>query len=607
MKRFIIALVVLVASSAFFSCTKDYESHVAEIEKTLEELRNCDAELDGYIAKLEAKITSLEKEVDSLGEELAIYIESLKALQEKNKELEQAIDELEKVVADFKKYADDTYARLDEFNALKLSVETLKSEIEAELKLLRADISEILAIIQSVSFLSEYADGSVRVSIDPTGDIAPVELNYKVRPTDAAERLAESFTSNKQALQMSAYYTLTKADFEFVEMPVLDVSAKNDILTITASADNFSSEFSNGSKNVAAALLITDGKTDYMTEYANLIAFKKSFMELSENGTANCYIVSKPGKYAFKPVCGNSNISVGEIASVDVLWETFGTDIAPAVNDLIAEVKYENDVIKFMTSEEFVEGNAVICAKDADGTILWSWHIWLTDVPADQVYYNGAGSLMDRNLGATSATPGDPLTMGLFYQWGRKDPFPGASSFVDASATAAATTIEWPEIITSDAEKGTIAYTIAHPTQFLGYNNDNWDWCWKTEPDIDYRWDEEKTMYDPCPVGYRVPNANTAGVFASATGKSAMFSQSGYDSENHGRNFSGLFGDDDVIWYPNSGSKNMYNGAILQVGQRAYWYGCDGFYLMYFDSSIYPCQKQSFKSAGYNIRCQKID
>ena len=34
---------------------------------------------------------------------------------------------------------------------------------------------------------------------------------------------------------------------------------------------------------------------------------------------------------------------------------------------------------------------------------------------------------MDRNLGALSAAADDPLSNGLFYQWGRKDPFMGSS------------------------------------------------------------------------------------------------------------------------------------------------------------------------------------
>jgi len=38
---------------------------------------------------------------------------------------------------------------------------------------------------------------------------------------------------------------------------------------------------------------------------------------------------------------------------------------------------------------------------------------------------------MDRNLGAATVTTNTVSTLGLLYQWGRKDPFPGSSSTSD--------------------------------------------------------------------------------------------------------------------------------------------------------------------------------
>ena len=126
---------------------------------------------------------------------------------------------------------------------------------------------------------------------------------------------------------------------------------------------------------------------------------------LDNAGSANCYIVSDAGKYSFSAVKGNGKkpIGIGNIASVEVLWETFGTDTAPQPGDLIAEVSYDEakNAVCFATAAEFSKGNALIGAKDARGKILWSWHIWMTDKPEDQVYLNGAGTMMDRNLGAT--------------------------------------------------------------------------------------------------------------------------------------------------------------------------------------------------------------
>ena len=97
---------------------------------------------------------------------------------------------------------------------------------------------------------------------------------------------------------------------------------------------------------------------------------------LSTYGTANCYLIQKAGTYKFLPVKGNTNESVGDVSTVEVLWESFGTDETPSVGALIASASYSDGYIQFSTPATFKDGNALIAAKDASGTILWSWHIW---------------------------------------------------------------------------------------------------------------------------------------------------------------------------------------------------------------------------------------
>ena len=138
-----------------------------------------------------------------------------------------------------------------------------------------------------------------------------------------------------------------------------------------------------------------------------LIGCSEPIIYLAQNSTANCYIVSHSGTYTFPTVMGNSNESVGIVATADVLWECLGTDEPPVVGDLIEEASFSDGFIRFVVPVDFKKGNAVIAARDASGTILWSWHIWMTDQPQEQVYKNNAGTMMDRNLGATSATKGD--------------------------------------------------------------------------------------------------------------------------------------------------------------------------------------------------------
>ena len=283
--------------------------------------------------------------------------------------------------------------------------------------------------------------------------------------------------------------------------------------------------------------------------------------DLSENGTANCYIISNSGSYKFTPTKGNSNESVGEIASAEVIWESFGIDVTPNVGDLVKRVKYKDGVIYFDTQSEYKEGNAVIAAKDAGGTILWSWHIWFTDHPEGQEYFNDAGTMMDRNLGATSATPGDVGALGLLYQWGRKDPFLGSSSI--SESVEAKSTITWPS--SSWGGTTTIASAIANPTTFIEAYSENFDWYHSISSSNDNtRWTEssnDKSIYDPCPVGWRVPDGDSNGVWSKALGSNLDFDYT-YDSANKGINFSGMFGSESTIWYPASGCRSPTDGSL---------------------------------------------
>lgn len=200
--------------------------------------------------------------------------------------------------------------------------------------------------------------------------------------------------------------------------------------------------------------------------------------DLSLAGTANCYIVSRPGSYSIPTVKGNSSENVGEVTGAQVLWESFGNAEKPSSGDLVSSAEYADGKIIFSTPDEFHEGNAVIAATDASGKILWSWHIWLVeDKIEEHRFANNAGIMMDRNLGATSCVPGEVESLGLMYQWGRKDPFlAGKQIAFDAELYQefAESTIEWPEPIMNDNDI-TIEYSIENPTTFIGVNNAG-DW-----------------------------------------------------------------------------------------------------------------------------------
>ena len=319
----------------------------------------------------------------------------------------------------------------------------------------------------------------------------------------------------------------------------------------------------------------------------------KTYTDLSAAGTANCYLVQQAGDYKFKAVIGNTDATVGNVKSVEVLWESFGTDEMPNVGNLISSVSYKNGYIRFSTPENFRDGNAVIAAKNSKGTILWSWHIWCAEEGwQEQVYYNDAGTMMDRNLGATSATPGEVGALGLMYQWGRKDPFLGSSSI--SSDVLAVSTGTWN--ITSG---GSIANAEANPMTFY------------TDMKLpNGSWESTKTVYDPCPAGWRVPEGGGDGVWAKAFGSSNSVSMS-YDSKNRGINFTGAYGEAETIWYPASGFRSGHSGSLSTVANGYYWsaspsdsYGRAYYLHISNTGNVYPSNYEH--AYGMFVRCLQV-
>lgn len=290
--------------------------------------------------------------------------------------------------------------------------------------------------------------------------------------------------------------------------------------------------------------------------------------DLSKYGTANCYVVSCDGLYRFD--VSDFNDYSQSVESCTVLWESFGTNVKPKIGDLISGMCYKDGYIIFETSDTFKEGNAVIAAKDAQGTILWSWHIWFTDDPHQQIFINNAGVMMDRNLGATSDVPGDICSIGLVYQWGRKDPFITTEHEVES-------TIEWPSRVTGDSKIGSLSYAREHPTtRIVVDGNGLLDWLYYP---IDSLWEsygDEKSVYDPCPVGWRVPGAD---FFIKVFGEDNYNSiKVKYDNENKGADLSD-YSNSPISWFPDriyhtSTTPRYGGGWVRKLWIQNESYGC---------------------------------
>lgn len=195
-------------------------------------------------------------------------------------------------------------------------------------------------------------------------------------------------------------------------------------------------------------------------------------------------------------------------------------------------------------------GNALIAAFNSAGQIVWSWHIWISNyVPqriTDNISYQKAQELtqngtvhqyptgaftssggkhynkvsMDRNLCATAGGfPGKNASLiefsrrvGFLYYWGRKDPFFGT---VDGTTneigvlydgegySISLPTIKFNEI--SLADGNTMQYTIQNPSTIIMVG-DSWYDNIPTGTAYQYLFSDSKTLYDPCPAGWKTPN-----------------------------------------------------------------------------------------------------
>lgn len=350
--------------------------------------------------------------------------------------------------------------------------------------------------------------------------------------------------------------------------------------------------------------------------------------DLGASGTANCYIVdasigSNAEKvFKFKAVKGNGSVGVGTINDVVVLWETYNNESSVTANTVIAEADFDKQDgdddywITFKMPADLHEGNAVIAARDVSSNILWSWHIW---VPATTItdLDNGlySSEIMDRNLGAlrvaTASTDAyiDVTSIGLVYQWGRKDPFLGPDK-VKADSYRGWATYTGLASFSTEAKVMTLDESIKNPTLMATGTSTNGNWLSPYDTEL---WGDsgDKAIYDPCPPGYRVPKRDkTHSLFADGTLDSAeggdynetyywftlgdpvtVFPCAGYRS---GTDFKTTFRT--IIWNAHSDS---YQGSKDEPHYAAYNRR------VYLDGSTFKYRNDSsqYKNLGGSVRC----
>ena len=290
--------------------------------------------------------------------------------------------------------------------------------------------------------------------------------------------------------------------------------------------------------------------------------------------TANCFMMKPGTNICFNPYKHEAGtdgwnttlITSGTIGKVidrvGVIWQTkdAGTSGDLVMGYVVDDINHQN-LVNLTNGSDINNarvhvkvpvtngGNAVIAAYSGE-TIVWSWHIWISDyVPvginnymeyesAQQKTVNGTVHkydsplfgpsgvyakmvIMDRDLGARKGgfpgtTIGDGFTTmdivntyGLLYQWGRKDPF-----FPSADGTNNETKVIYngngsPIGVGKTNAQATMQTAVTNPSVFY-YNSSA---RWNNESNRATFWNADasmapgkKTIYDPCPKGWKVPN-----------------------------------------------------------------------------------------------------
>lgn len=280
---------------------------------------------------------------------------------------------------------------------------------------------------------------------------------------------------------------------------------------------------------------------------------------------------------------------------VEVIWAD-----QPDIQDKL-ELEYNGTDGKMWfvaVNKEVFTGNVVVAAK-LNGTIFWSWHIWALDdsvldydsalgvydfKQANRNDFNGF-VWMDRNLGALNIdNPSNRYTRGLMYQWGRKDPFPGAgSNELEEPTIYSGAGVEYTmqgkhpaysTVIVLPGNNDKLKYSIEHPMCFMKptssyaitniISENDWYSSSLSERKNDF-WDShnKKGIYDPCPSGWRIPVLKSTGPWIG------LWPPKGITDELSGISWS------DAGYYPWT-ARRTTEGVLVQTNNTnstALWWG----------------------------------
>ena len=350
---------------------------------------------------------------------------------------------------------------------------------------------------------------------------------------------------------------------------------------------------------------------------------------------------------------GGANASVD---GAEVVW----ADAADLVHSpSITHVGGEGFLDFEVKASDIQSGNAVVAVTKGSGaskTVLWSWHLWFAPKDAlDKIkvtnhqnvnYYftkealgwkptQWSGSTYDKartvkvkvvqtikNGGVAQETvinitqnPGGVRKGATtLYQFGRKDAFPG----VAASDLAANS-----HFTENAGDNMSITNNIQNPDKFYIYGSSVWTNygyynLWSADNTVTGGYNQGndnpvvKTVYDPCPVGFKMPANNAFTGFTADGQNNGTMNVDGTSDwqtfqNNFGHNFWTSSSKTATINFPASGLRDNFDGSLNFVGFFGYYWSAvpsnsdNGCFLYFFSGFVYPLNGNT-RTYGFAVR-----
>ena len=354
------------------------------------------------------------------------------------------------------------------------------------------------------------------------------------------------------------------------------------------------------------------------------------------------------------PWIEKSNAANAGIDGAKIVW----ADEQDLVHLSASPIKQDggNAYLDFEVKQADIKSGNAVVAVTKNGTVLWSWHLWFAPkdaldkikvtnhqnknydftkealgwkpiqwsgstyssartvkVKVEQTVANN-GTKQEAVINITQNPGNVKQGATTLYQFGRKDAFPG----VDASKLA--TNSHFTE---NAGDNMSIENGIQHPDRYYagGSNwNNNYGYynLWSADNTVTGGWNVGndnlvvKTVYDPSPVGFKMP-ANNAFTGFTADGKNdGAKNVDGTDdlqtfSNNFGHNFWTSSSKTATINFPASGFRFSNGGSLTDVGRSGYYWlavpgsssnGCD---LLFHSFNVRPLSDDA-RSFGFAVR-----